>query len=151
MAVGININKDNLNDFEKFLENKFSSFDEILFQKILYYDSQLSINQINNDFLNMLDKMEPYGKGNIEPQFLLKDIIIDSFKILKNKHILIFFKNDLGVILKGISFNSNNTIIGEYITKFNQYKFEILCTIKRDNFANDNKPQIHINDIKLIN
>ena len=41
----------------------------------------------------MLEQMEPYGKGNEEPQFLIKDIIIENTKILKNKHILIFFQN----------------------------------------------------------
>ena len=151
MAVGLRINKSKLNSFRKFLENKFSNYKKNLFEKILYYDSQLSVNQINNEFLTMLDKMEPYGKGNEEPQFLIKDILIDHIKVLKNKHILVFFKNDLGVNIRGISFNSHNTVVGEYISKYNQYKFDFLCTIQRDNFSNNDIPQIQIRDVKLIN
>ena len=60
----------------------------------MFYDSQLSVNQINNDLLNIIEKMEPYGKGNEEPQFLIKDIMIEKVKIIKNKHLLVFFKND---------------------------------------------------------
>ena len=72
-------------------------------------------------------------------------------KRLKNKHILIFFKNDLGENIKGISFNSINTPTGEYLMKFNKFKFHILCSIKKDNFSNSQMPQIMIHDVKLDN
>ncbi len=150
MAVGLKINYNQVNEFKKFLNDKFSNYENSLFEKTLYYDSELSVNQITNDFLNMIEQMEPYGKGNEEPQFLIKDISIDKIKILKDKHFLIFFKNDLGSNLRGILFNSHNTELGEYILKYNQYKFNFLCTVKRDNFANNGTPQIQINDAKLI-
>ncbi len=151
MAVGIKLNKNKLNEFRKYLDIKFDNYEQILFEKILYYDTKLSVNQINNEFLNILEQMEPYGMGNEEPQFLIKDIIIQKIKVLKNKHILVFFQNDLGESLKGISFNSFNTVLGEYLSKFNKYKFDFLCSIKRDNFTNNNLPQILISDAKLTN
>ena len=67
------------------------------------------------------------------------------------KHILIFFKNDLGENLKGISFNTMNTLIGDYLMKFNKFKFHILCSIKKDNFSSSQMPQILIHDVKVIN
>ena len=130
---------------------KFNLFDPKLFEKKIFYDSEISVNQINKDFLNNLELLEPYGKGNEEPLFLVKDIVIDQVKILKNKHILIFFKNDLGESMKGISFNSMNTVIGDYLLNFNKFKFDILCSIKKDNFSNSQIPQILINDLKVIN
>ncbi len=151
MAVGIKIKLSQLVSFKKFLKDKFSNFEKKLFDKIFYYDLQISVNQINNEFLRMIEKMEPYGKGNEEPQFLVKDIIIENVKIINNKHLLLFFKNDLGIKLKGIYFNSLNTAIGEYVLKYNKYKFNFLCLIKNDNFGNNSIPQIHIRDAKLIN
>ena len=62
-----------------------------------------------------------------------------------------FFKNDLGENIKGISFNSINTPIGDYLMKFNKFKFHILCSIKKDNFSNSQMPQILIHDVKVIN
>ena len=99
----------------------------------------------------MLDLMEPFGKGNEEPLFLIKDIYIDKFKIIKDKHILNFFKNDLGQNMKGIFFNSAKNIISEYLSKFKQYKFEFLCNIKKDNYTSQEIPQIQIYDIKVVN
>ena len=151
MAVGLKLKKNQLENIQKFLEDKFTLFDESLFNKEVYYDHVLSINQINNDFLKMLDLVEPFGKGNEEPLFLIKDITIEKIKIIKDKHILIFFKNDFGLNLRGISFNSVKTDIHEYLSKFNQYKFEFLCFVKRDSFSPNELPQIHISDVKVVN
>ena len=123
----------------------------IFLKKKIFYDSEISVNQINKDFLDNLELLEPHGKGNEEPQFLIKDMVIDQVKNLKNKHILIFFKNDLGENLKGISFNSISTKIGDYLMKFNKFKFHILCSIKKDHFSNSQIPQILIHDVKVIN
>ncbi len=151
MAVGLSLSTNQLKGFKQFLNNKFSNYEKHLFEKVLQYELEISVNQLNDELLNILEQIEPCGKGNEEPQFLIRDIIIDNIKILKQKHILVFFKNDLGNNLKGILFNSLNTKLGEYVTKFNKYKFDILCTVKRDNFANNDMPQIQIIDAKLIN
>ena len=95
--------------------------------------------------------MEPYGKGNEEPIFLVKDIIIEKIKTIKERHILIFFQNDNGLCLKGIMFNVKNTELFDYLLKYKQFKFEFLCTVKRDNFSNNDTPQIHISDARVIN
>ena len=151
MAVGIKIKKDQIDGFKKFLTEKFNKYEEKFFEKIMYYDSEISVNLINSKLINILEQMEPYGKGNEEPQFLIKDIIIENIKVLKNKHILINFKNDLGENLKGISFNILNTEFGDHILKHNQYKFDFLCSIKKDNYSGSNLPQIQIIDAKIIN
>ena len=151
MAIGLKIHKNKLEEINEFLTMKFNLFDSKLFEKKIFYDIEISVNQINKELLNNLELLEPYGKGNEEPQFLIKDIVIDQVKNLKNKHILIFFKNDLGENLKGISFNSINTQVGDYLMKFNKFKFHILCSIKKDNFSSSQMPQILIHDIRLIN
>ena len=151
MAIGLKIHKNKLEEINEFLTMKFNLFDSKLFEKKIFYDIEISVNQINKKFLNNLEILEPYGKGNEEPQFLIKDLVIDQVKNLKNKHILIFFKNDSGENLKGISFNSINTQVGDYLMKFNKFKFHILCSIKKDNFSNSQMPQILIHDVKVIN
>ena len=151
MAVGLKLKKNQLENIKNYLEKKFSQFDKNLFKKITYYDSELSVDQINNQLLDMLELMEPFGKGNEEPIFMIKDIVIDNIKIIKETHILIFFRNQLGINLKGIFFNSVNTEHHEYLSKFKVNKFVFLCSVKRDNFSNNLAPQIQILDIKLIN
>ena len=150
MAAGLKINFSNIENFKNYLEKSLSLYPKNLFDRIDYFDSVITPNQLNLDLINGIEQLQPFGKGNPEPVFILKDVNIDSIKIIKNKHILIFFENDIGDKIKGICFNSNKTILGDYLEKYNQYKFYFSCTITIDKFASEPLPQIIIRDIMKI-
>ena len=150
MAAGIKINYKDLENFKFFLDEIFNQYQENIFKKIINFDLIISINDINNSLLESLEKLEPYGNGNPEPYFIINDLKIDSIKIIKNKHILIFFENDLGNNIKGICFNSIGTILGDYLEKFNKYKFYFGCSITSDKFSKDIRPQLIIKDVMKI-
>ena len=48
------------------------------FKKICLYDIKLSINEINFDLLEDLEKLEPFGNGNEQPMFITENI--DEFR-----------------------------------------------------------------------
>jgi len=150
MAAGLKINFSNLDKFKTYLHQSILSFDESFFEKVDVFDSIISVNDLNLELINDIDKLQPFGKGNPEPTFILKDVIIDSIKIIKNKHFLIFFENDLGQKLKGICFNSKETIFGDYLENFKQYKFYFACTLSIDKFTSESVLQIIIKDIMKI-
>jgi len=150
MAAGLKLNYKNLENFKKFLNENFQSYEDHFFEKKINYDLIISVNDLNNRLLESLEMLEPYGKGNSEPYFIICDLKIDSIKILKNKHILIFFENDLGNKIRGICFNSIGTILGDYLEKYNQYKFYFGCTVTQDKYSNDNGPQLMIKDVMKI-
>jgi len=150
MAAGLKINFSNIENFKNYLEKSLSLYPKNLFDRIDYFDSVITPNELNLDLINGIEQLQPFGKGNPEPVFILKDVNIDSIKIIKNKHILIFFENDIGDKIKGICFNSNKTILGDYLEKYNQYKFYFSCTITIDKFTSEPLPQIIIRDIMKI-
>ncbi len=150
MAAGLKINFSNIENFKNYLEKSLSLYPKNLFDRIDYFDSVITPNELNLDLINGIEQLQPFGKGNPEPVFILKDVNIDSIKIIKNKHILIFFENDIGDKIKGICFNSNKTILGDYLEKYNQYKFYFSCTVTIDKFASEPLPQIIIRDIMKI-
>ena len=150
MAAGLKINYSDIENFKIFLNKSFSLYSNNIFERIDYFDSILTVNDLNLDLINGIEQLQPFGKGNPEPVFILKDIKIDSIKIIKNKHLLIFFENDLGNKIKGICFNSKKTILGDYLEKFNQYKFLFSCTVNADKFTSEQVPQIIIKDIMKI-
>ena len=151
MAAGIKIKKDSLNTFKSFLDDYLKDYSNNLFIKINKYDSLLSVDKINSDLIEEILKLEPFGAGNNEPQFIIKDIKIQKTQIIKDKHIMIFFQNDFSTNLKGICFNCINSVLGDYLLNHKKYKFLIGCTIKRDNFSNIPLPQIIIKDAMIIN
>ena len=151
MAAGLKIKFENLEKFTIFLKENFKQFPKDLFKKVESFDSKLSVNELNNELLEVLDQIEPYGKGNPEPLFIIEDIKIDHFKVLKEKHLLIFFQNSFLLNLKAICFNCIDTKLGEYLMDFKNHRFNIGCSIKKDNFKKFLQPQIVIKDVMIIN
>ena len=150
MAAGLKINISNMENLKIYLEKSLSLYSKNLFNRIDYFDSVITVNDLNLDLINGIEQLQPFGKGNPEPVFILKDVIIDSIKIIKNKHLLIFFENDIGNKIKGICFNSKKNILGDYLEKFNQFKFLFSCTVAVDKFTSEPVPQIIIKDIMKI-
>ncbi len=150
MAAGLKIDYKNLNSFKKFLEESFEKFEKNLFEKIINYDLIISVNDINHMLLSSLEKLQPFGKGNPEPHFIVSDLKIDSIKIIKDKHILIFFENDLGEKIKGICFNSVGTMVGDYLENYRNFNLYFGCTITTDKFSRNNGPQLIIKDAMKI-
>ena len=150
MAAGLQINFDQLQNFSNFLVDNTSIFSKDIFNRIDYYDSEISLNEINSDLLDIIEIMEPFGQGNSEPLFVVKDLKIESIKILKQKHILIFLKNGFDINIKAICFNCIDTILGDYLLNFNKYKFALGCSIRRDNFGKHEQPQLVLKDLMII-
>ena len=151
MAAGLQINYKFLDDFLFFLNDNLNHLSNHLFEKIDKFDSILSVNEINNELLDIIESLEPFGAGNPEPKFIINDMVISSIKTLKEKHLLIFFQNDFSDNLKGICFNCLGTNLGDYILNYKKYKFSVGCTIKKNSFKDILEPQIIIKDIMLIN
>ena len=151
MAAGLKINNNMINKFYDYLIRNFEKYDELLFQKINLYDTRLSINEINTNLLENIEKLEPFGNGNEEPKFIVYGININYYKILKQKHLLFFLKNDFEKTIRAISFNSVGTKLGENLMNNKLAKFEFGCTIMRDNFYANLQPQLVIKDAMIIN
>tara|TARA_Y100000590_G_scaffold466143_1_gene640575 strand:- start:5131 stop:6876 length:1746 start_codon:yes stop_codon:yes gene_type:complete len=150
-AAGLKINKDKFELFKNYLDNIFSNIDDIFFKRKFTYSDKISLNQIQPELLEDLKILEPFGNGNEEPNFIFSDINIESIKIIKDKHILVFFRNDTGKKIKGICFNSFNTILGDYLLKYRNFKFEVSGLLKEDKYNNSFEPQIIIKDLMLLN
>ena len=73
MAAGLKINFELLDKFKLFLSENFKYFSKSIFKKIEKFDSQLSVNEINDDLLELIEQMEPFGNGNPEPKFFIND------------------------------------------------------------------------------
>ena len=151
MAAGLRIKKNLLDNFHSFLTQSFYKYQKSIFQKIEEFELKISLNAINQNLLEDIERLEPFGKGSEEPKFIVTDIKIDHVKILKEKHLLIFFQTDHSINLRGICFNCISTRLGEYLLNFKNYHFIFGCTIKRDNYKESLQPQIIIKDAMILN
>ena len=150
-AAGLKIEKSKFESFNNYLKKSFNIYEDNIFQKKFICNDKISMNQIHSSLIEDLNKLEPFGNGNEEPNFIFTDVNIQSIKILKEKHILVFCQNDIGKKIKCICFNSVNTVLGDYLLKYKNFKFELSGLLKEDKYSVNTEPQIIIKDLMLIN
>ena len=110
------------------------------------YDSEISLNGINKDFVYEINKIGPFGNGNPAPIFLIKDCMITKVKIIRDKHISLILKPKIGRSIKSICFNSLNTQIEKYLTNYKK-NLHVIAEIHENNWNNKKTIQLNIKDL----
>ena len=146
MAAGLKISINKYDDFLDYIINIFKNYDSINFKKIIHFDSLLTLDEINENLLNNIEQLEPFGSSNPEPKFIIKNVSINFAKIIKEKHILFNIIKDSDNSLKAICFNCVDNELGQNLLNHQSFKFDLACTIKRDIYQGKIKPQIIIYD-----
>jgi single-stranded-DNA-specific exonuclease len=81
-AFGFTAEKDKIKEIAGIINNAIS--DNFIPEKTLHVDSVIELRDINSDFIKSISLLEPFGKCNEEPLFLVKNITIGGFSIFGN-------------------------------------------------------------------
>ena len=105
-AAGLSMYEDKLPDFISSFEKIVSeTIDENLLTPEIVIDAELSFNEINTTFVNILNQMEPFGPGNMRPVFISKGVKDTGYsKTVKEQHIK-FVLQQHDKVFTGIGFN----------------------------------------------
>jgi len=147
MAAGFTLKKNSLNDFKNFILKDFSKTCYAQDHTFLY-DTEVSSLAFNIDFYSDIKKLEPFGTGNPEPTFFLKDLKVIKTTILNNKHISLILKSKTGFSIKAISFNSMDNKVGEYLLNYKN-NLNVLGYINENIWNNKKTLQLTIRDVIL--
>ncbi len=145
MAAGFSLDKKNFFLFKKFFRNNLFKGKNAL-DKNFYYEAQLSSTGINKEFYNEIKKIEPFGMDNPNPTFYIKDYKVIKTKILDKRHISCIIKSKIGITINSISFDSYNTVIGDYLLNYKNY-FDVLGQINENDWNNKKTLQLIIKDL----
>ncbi len=147
MAAGFSLKKKNLSIFKKFIIKDFLD-KKISLPNVFHYDAEVSSIAFNKDLYNDIKKIEPFGTGNPQPIFLIRDLKVIKSKILNEKHISCILKSKIGFSINSISFYSLNSKIGEYLLNYKNY-FNVLGEINENFWKNKKSLQLIIKDLIL--
>jgi single-stranded-DNA-specific exonuclease len=150
-AAGITIRKKNINLFfekiseivEDYLKDKETS-------KKIMIDLEISSENIDWELMTELKKMEPFGQGNEEPIFLVKEMQITNIRIVGNgnKHLKLSLKGE-GKSPK--LFDSIGFGMGEKFPDLqNGNKVDAVFNLKEDTWNGNKKIQLNLIDLKII-
>ena len=145
MAAGFTTKKNKLMEMQNYILNDYLIKNKNL-DLINTYDSKISLNGINKDFVYEINKIGPFGNGNPAPIFLIKDCMITKVKIIRDKHISLILKPKIGRSIKSICFNSLNTQIEIYLTNYKK-NVHVIAEIHENNWNNKKTIQLNIKDL----
>ncbi len=146
-AAGVKLEKKNLEEFRnRFDEVVKYSLKEDDFIPEIYIDAEIDSKDITYEIMQWLEKLEPYGHGNKEPVFFMRNVFkyqVESFVGKDLNHLKCFFEKN-GLIFDAIGFNMK-----EYKSLMAENdKFDILFSLVHNIWKNTKTIQLNLKDIK---
>ena len=151
MAAGFSLKREKLQEFHDFLTQNIKL--ESLNQQAntLQAEGVLDLSGITTNLVQSLEMLAPFGEGNPEPLFILKDLHITYANLLKNGHISVGLTNQEGRKMTAIAFRAADTEMGKaFLTTHGEEFFNLMVTLKKDTWKGQTKIQIQILDAKRI-
>lgn len=150
-AAGISLKNENLEKFHEALSRVVTK--ELEGKDLateLEIDSEITPKDIDNQLVEDLKNFEPFGEGNREPVFLMKNLEISKIKIVGNgdKHLKLFLKAGDGTpkIFEAIGFS--------LAEKFSEIKvgdkIDAVFNLSEDEWNGNKKIQMRLIDLKII-
>lgn len=147
MAAGMSLLPENLDNLRKLLNEKAKLREEDFTEKI-WIDMALPFSHIREEFVEELERLQPFGQGNEKPNFALKDIEIRSVHVLgKDKNVVKLKLQDSSHIqMDGIIFTDGMAFMDE---ARGQKKMDILYYPDVNEFQGNKTLQIRIKGWKF--
>lgn len=148
-AGGFSIKTENVHTLEQVLN---SIYEEVKNnhkndKQDLFVDKSIDIDDVNWDTYKIIEKLAPYGVGNLKPLFLFNNIEIyevNHFGKEKN-HLKLEFKNSAGKIVSAIAFFKNSNSFKNILEK--RAKINLMATIERSMFRDFPELRLRIVDV----
>ena len=148
MAGGFSIEYDKINEFKTELIKIYNKSKRDN-NNLLYIDSYLESSAINNELINKINTLEPYGSGNKEPVFAFENFKVCKVIETNNNHVKVVIQKG-SFYLNAICFNSKNKDIGNYLLDYKK-NFNVAGKIKLNEWNSKTNIELVIEDIQLIN
>lgn len=137
MAVGLTVEKARLQAFTERLDAALATLDLRPKTQDLIVDHHFARKEdLTTEFAQYLQNLQPFGEGNPEPIFLLKNESLFQQKSTKG-HLLFQVRPAEGLVFRGVGFNLATT------GGFYSGPMDLVFTIKRSRFRGEETDQIH--------
>ena len=151
MAAGYSLNEDKIEDFRVFageyIKEKLGD-EEIV--SVLEYDGVLDVAGATLEFAESLKALEPYGAGNSEPKFVIKNVRFKNTCIVGSGHIRSILISVQGASLKAMAFRAADNDLGQAMLHNNNELFDVLGTLRCDVWQGRQNIQFIIDDAKRV-
>jgi single-stranded-DNA-specific exonuclease len=146
-AAGLTMKEENLIPFKiRFDEVVKATVPDELFFPEIEVDAEINFNDINENFLKILNQFAPHGPENMKPIFITKSVMdYQGFStIVKEKHLRFVVYQNGSKTINGIGFNMAEKL---HVIKSKQ-QFEVLYHIEENTWNGNTSIQLKVIDIR---
>ncbi|MGI8951024.1 MAG: single-stranded-DNA-specific exonuclease RecJ [Chitinophagaceae bacterium] len=145
-AAGMTLLPENIDLFiDKFEEVVSETIAEELLIPELIIDAEISFQELNNTFFNIISQMEPFGPQNMRPVFIARNVCDTGYsKILKEQHIRFVIKQT-AIIITGIGFN----MADRFSLLEKKQPLDIVFSIDLNEWKGEKNLQLKVCDFRL--
>ena len=147
MAAGLTLSNQKLEDFKKaFINFANERLTEENLQATLTLDSEIALQDITPRFMEFLDKLSPYGPGNMRPKFAIRNAeIAGAPKVIGKTGEHIRFKIRQGLkSYPAVGFGLSN----KYEMLITGQPVDIACVVETNEWQGNTSIQMNVRDIK---
>lgn len=121
LAAGLSLPEENVDKFRRIVNQMCQLTEEELIDKVSI-DMQLPIQYINEELIQELEVLEPFGKGNTKPHFAEKDLEVIRLQVLgKNRNVLkLRVRDKSGCEVDGIFFGEVEEVLTYMSEKYGE-------------------------------
>tara|TARA_B100000686_G_C16788002_1_gene976553 strand:+ start:1796 stop:3544 length:1749 start_codon:yes stop_codon:yes gene_type:complete len=148
MAGGFTLKKENISKFRDFLIKNFEKSNVNSLKNInLYIDTAIAPSALNEEFLDQINSLAPFGSGNNEPNFAIENIKVISSTIVGNYHIKSILRGKDGTVFKAFVWNGKNTPLEPFFDKKNSKLINIAGKMRLNEWQGKKNVEFIIEDI----
>lgn len=154
-AAGLTLAIENVVSFqEKFEEVVKSRIKEKHLKPVIEVDQEIELDQITIPFYSILKQMAPFGPGNPEPIFVIRNVHAVNVSILKDKHLkfeIVQEDQSQKVICLGFGMADRAKDPDQTTVNFlkSKIRFDLVGEIWENVFRGNTTLQIYVKDIKF--
>lgn len=146
-AAGLAISKDNIKHFQEMINH--IAREKIALEDLypsLDIDMEVKLQDLNEELVNQIQELEPFGEGNPTPLFYTRNLKLKSKPEVLDRDTLRFWVTDGNITYKAVGFNmasyKEEILTCDY--------FDLVYTPSIDNWYESLDIQLEIKDIRLF-
>ncbi len=149
MAAGLTIAREHLNGFQDFMSRRLADdIHSALAARFLKIDGEIVPGAVTAEFAHLIGKAGPFGAGNSEPYFVIRNVRAVYPKIVGDAHLSCVLRSDGGEETRAIAFRCLEDGVGDALKSGD--RLHVAGRIKVDDWRGGNAGQFQINDVAYV-
>lgn len=148
MAGGLSMSPDLIEEFRTFMSDRLTQDVEVaLTHDSSKVDFVLSLSAINDELMQTIEAIGPYGAGNAQPVFAFSGLTVSFAKRTKGDHVRFTFSDGEGGSISGICFRAGESGLDEALLTAGSARFQALGQLKPNVWQGRARIDFHLHDL----